>query len=100
MRIVVKVKRIFMCWVKLLDFLLPDQTYLVSGNLACACVPVLGKMHNRLLRERCNCILVIRQADSSELSPHHTQYCGVIPLDSRILSIVILNMAHTGPRKR
>uniref|UniRef100_A0AAQ4PU20 Cystatin domain-containing protein n=1 Tax=Gasterosteus aculeatus aculeatus TaxID=481459 RepID=A0AAQ4PU20_GASAC len=74
------------------DLALPGKVYLVCGNIAYSCVPVVGNLRKRSVTGKCYLaylIPLIRQADSKELAPFHVCHKRAISLGSRILSILI-----------
>uniref|UniRef100_A0AAQ4Q9N1 Uncharacterized protein n=1 Tax=Gasterosteus aculeatus aculeatus TaxID=481459 RepID=A0AAQ4Q9N1_GASAC len=74
------------------DLALPEQVYLVCGNIAYSCVPVIGNLHKKSDTGKCYSaylVPLIRQADSKELAPFHVRHKRAISIGSRILSILI-----------
>ena len=75
-----------------MNFTLPEQAYLVCGNVAYSCVPDIGDYYKRSVIGKCYLaylVPLIRQTDDRELAPFHVRHKPTISLGSRILSVLI-----------
>lgn len=74
------------------NFPLPDQVYLVCGNLAYGCIPKIGTTVRKPITGSCYLaflIPLIRRTDVKELAPAYVRHRRTISLGSRIVSILI-----------